>query len=278
MKTKIKKVILLILMLNMCLLYSQNFGNFSNIEDLFSLTKQEVEKEIKNNGYQFKEKDKLGITTYVKRVPGYTFAVNLLFGGTQLKMIGWDDTIMGGKFIVEDIGNDNCYKIDETKTDDYLGVITTVCESKGFQVMISNTLYNKRKGEIGFTIAKVSKKSEIQDEKESTQNTIELPFVGIKTFSFCEGNACESYIEINKNGNCKIESYGFDGTVTKEYNEKYSPIIWIYENQKKSYGYKILGNTIYQIGLNGKIKKDCFENQLCKSYLYYTTEDGEVKY
>ena len=105
-----------------------------------------------------------------------------------------------------------------------------------------------------------------------------LPFVGIRSFSFCGGNACESYIEIDEKGNCKIESYGFDGSSIEEYNGKYSSIIWIYENQKKIYGYKIVGNTIYQVGLDKKVTKDCFDNQLCKSYLYYTTEEGVVEY
>lgn len=159
------------LMLNICLLYSQNFGNFSNIEKLFNLTKQEVEKEIKNNGYQFKDKDKLGITTYIKKVPGYTFAVNLLFGGTQLKMIGWDDTVRGGAFIVNDVGYDLSYKMDETKTDDYLGVYTSVSNEKGFQILIGKTIPNLNKGMISFTLTKIDNKK-INIQKSVTSKIV----------------------------------------------------------------------------------------------------------
>lgn len=113
-----------------------------------------------------------------------------------------------------------------------------------------------------------------------SQTKVELPFIGMKTFTFCGGNSCESEITINKNGNCVIVTYGFmrEEKYT-EYKGKYKKIIWIYENGKKSYGYKIVGkNTIFQIGLTGKIKKDCFENQICKSYLYYTDKNGHVQY
>ncbi len=159
------------LMLNTCLLYSQNFGNFSNIENLFSLTKQDVEKEIKINGYQFKEKDKSGIITYIKKVSGYTFAVNLLFGGTKLKMIGWDDTLTGGAFIVNDVGYDLSYKINEAKTDDYLGMYTSVSNEKGFQILIGKTKPNLNKGMISFTLTKIDNKK-INTQKSVTSKIV----------------------------------------------------------------------------------------------------------
>ncbi len=114
-----------------------------------------------------------------------------------------------------------------------------------------------------------------------SQANVQLPFVGMKSFSFCEGNACESEITITKNGNCKIVSYGFGREESRiEYEGKYQAILWIYEKGKKAYGYKIVGkNTIFQVGLNGKIKKDCFyENQVCKSYLYYYDKKGHLQY
>ena len=113
-----------------------------------------------------------------------------------------------------------------------------------------------------------------------SQSSVDLPFIGMKSFSFCGGNACESEITISKNGNCSIVSYGFMRDEKHiEYNGKYKQIIWIYENGKKSYGYKIVGkNTIYQIGLDGKTKKDCFDDNICKSYLYYVDKNGHLKY
>lgn len=113
-----------------------------------------------------------------------------------------------------------------------------------------------------------------------SQEKVDLPFVGSRSFSLCEGNACESEIIISSNGNCKIIIYGFmRDEKTIEYNGKYKPIMWIYENGKKAYGYTIVGkNTIFQIGLDGKVKKDCFDHQVCKSFLYYVDKNGNVKY
>ncbi|MEG1388526.1 MULTISPECIES: hypothetical protein [Weeksellaceae] len=191
MKTKLKKIILLILMLNMCLLYSQNFGKFSNIENFFNLTKQEVENEIKINGYQFKEKDKSGIATYIKRVSGYTFAVNLLFGGTQLKMIGWDDRIIGGKFIVDDIGNDSMFKIDESVTDDYLGIFGLKSIEKDLQISIFKTRYNLQKGMMSFTVRRIGNKK-IKVQKNITSKIVEESKIkkgfNIPTESYTEEN------------------------------------------------------------------------------------------
>lgn len=155
MKTKLGIVLVIFLFFNS--IKGQNFSRFSNVEELFNLTKNEVENKIVNeNGYRLKSKDKSGILTYTKKNSVYTFAVNLLFKGDKLKMIGWDDTLMSGKYIVEDIGNDSCYKIDEKKTNDYLGIFTNVCKDKGFQVLISKTIPNLNKGMIGFTLTKIN--------------------------------------------------------------------------------------------------------------------------
>lgn len=177
------------LTLNICLIYSQNFGNFSNVENLFSLSKQEVEKEIKNSGYQFKDKDKSGFTTYIKRVPGYTFAVNVLFKGDKLRIFGWDDRIIGGKFIVDDIGYDSSYKIDESKTDDYLGVFVTKSIDKDLEVNIYKTRYNLQKGMMSFSIIRIGdKKREIE-----TKTTSKIVDESKKGFNIPN----ESYIEKN---------------------------------------------------------------------------------
>lgn len=113
-----------------------------------------------------------------------------------------------------------------------------------------------------------------------SQSNVKLPFVGIRSFSFCGGNACESYIEITKNGMCRIESYGFDGTVIKEYNGKYAPTIWIYSKGKKERGYRIIGNnTIISLKPNGQPERDCEpRGKICESYLYYTDKNGNVRY
>ena len=113
-----------------------------------------------------------------------------------------------------------------------------------------------------------------------SQKNYKLPFVGMKSFSFCGGNACESEITISKNGKVKIITYGFMREESFiEYNGLYKPIIWIKDQGKITHGYKIInGNTIYQVDLKGKYKKDCFEGTICKSFLYYTDQNGNVKY
>jgi hypothetical protein len=106
-----------------------------------------------------------------------------------------------------------------------------------------------------------------------------LPFTGMKSFSFCEGNACESEITINKDGYCTIVSYGFMREEKHtEYKGKYQEILWVYKNGKKSYGYKIVGgNVIFQVETNGKVSKDCFDSQACKSKLYYWDKNGNLQ-
>ncbi len=111
-----------------------------------------------------------------------------------------------------------------------------------------------------------------------SQSKVQLPFVGTKTFSFCEGNSCSSEIRIFKNGLTIIATQGFFGDENIEYNGKYKPILWVYENQKRSYGYKIVKNVIYQVDSNGKTQRDCFENKLCKSFLYYEDNNVQLKY
>ncbi|MBC7476270.1 MAG: hypothetical protein H7263_18445 [Candidatus Sericytochromatia bacterium] len=137
--------------------YGQAFSNFSNVEDLFTLPKNKVEEIlIKEYGYRLKSKDiKSGIITYTKQNSVYNFAVNVKFNGDHLKMIGWDDTINSGQFMVNDIGNNSSYKIDESKTDDSFGVYNLKSQDKNLVVIIFKTLPNTQKGIIAFTLSKI---------------------------------------------------------------------------------------------------------------------------
>jgi hypothetical protein len=157
MKTKIlNKITVLFLMQLSLFAFGQEFTNFKNIEQLFTLPKNKVEEVVIREGYTLKSKDlKSGSVSYIKKNSIYTFAVNLLFRGNELKMIVWNDTIMGGKFIIGDIGKDSSYKIDESKTSDYLGVFTSISNEKGFQITIGKTVPNLNKGMISFSLMRL---------------------------------------------------------------------------------------------------------------------------
>ncbi|OWP82864.1 hypothetical protein BWK59_13625, partial [Flavobacterium davisii] len=110
-------------------------------------------------GYKLKNKDsKSGVFTYTKQNSYYTFTVNLKFKGESLKMISWNDIINRGQFIVNDIGNDICYTIDEVKTNDSVGIFTSKCLEKQLEVTIYRTQPNIKKGMISFTIMKITNK------------------------------------------------------------------------------------------------------------------------
>lgn len=159
MKTKmVKKFTAVLFIFQTVILYSQEFGNFKNVEDLFFLTKSQVENKIKDYGYQLESKDRLGALTYSKKHSIYTSTVNLLFKNNMLVIIGWNDTLMSGQFIVKDIGDDPTYKFDESKTNDYLGVFTSISKEKGFQVSIFKTQPNLNKGMISFTLMSIGNK------------------------------------------------------------------------------------------------------------------------
>ncbi|WP_293890864.1 hypothetical protein [Flavobacterium sp.] len=156
MKIKVFNIFCIVILFS-TICYGQEFSNFSNVEDFFNLQKNKVEEIlIKENGYKLKSKDlKSGILTYTKQNSVYTFVVNLKFKGDQLRMIGWNDMINRSLFIVNDIGNDVSYRIDETKTNDYLGVFTSKSIEKGFVVSIFKTQPNLQKGMISFTLSNV---------------------------------------------------------------------------------------------------------------------------
>jgi len=162
MKTKIlNKITVLFFVQLSFFVFGQEFTNFGNIEHLFKLPQNKVEEVVIGKGYTLKSKDlKSGGTTYIKKNSTYTFVVNLIFKADKLEYIGWNDIVMGGKFIVEDIGKDSSYKIDEAKTDDYLGIFTSVSEEKGFQVLIGKTIPNLNKGMISFSLMKLKDRVE----------------------------------------------------------------------------------------------------------------------
>ncbi|WP_288443722.1 hypothetical protein [uncultured Chryseobacterium sp.] len=166
MKTKIlNKITVFFLMQLGFFVLGQEFTNFGNIEQLFKLPQNKVEEVVIGEGYTLKSKDlKSGGTTYIKKNSTHTFVVNLIFKAGKLEYIGWNDSVMGGKFIVEDIGKDSSYKIDEKKTDDYLGVFTSVSNEKGFQITIFKTIQNLNKGMISFSLMKLKDRT----EKESS--------------------------------------------------------------------------------------------------------------
>jgi hypothetical protein len=140
--------------------YGQQFSNFSNVEEFFSLPKNKVEEILtKEYGYRLKSKDiKSGMITYTKQNSVYNLTVNVKFSGEHLKMIGWDDAINSGQFMVNDIGNDSSYKIDESKTDESFGVYNLKSQDKNLVVIIFKTLPNTQKGMITFTLSKVISK------------------------------------------------------------------------------------------------------------------------
>lgn len=158
--------------------YSQEFGNLYNIEKLFNLTRSQIESKVINEyGYQRQSTDKKsGIITYTKKNSIYTFAVNLLFKEDKLKMIGWNDVVGRGRFIVNDIGNDTSYRIDESKTDNYLGIFTSVSLEKGFQATILKTKPNLNKGMISFSLAKINNPTS-NVKKNNPQTNTSLKFL-----------------------------------------------------------------------------------------------------
>ena len=190
-----------LLILKVCFLFSQEFGNFSNIENFFNLTKQEVEFKIKDSGYQFKSKDKSGNSTYVKKNSTYTFVVTPIFKGNQLKYFSWNDTLMRGQFIVNDVGNDSNYKIDESKTNDYLGVYTSLSNEKDLQINIFKTQPNLQKGMIAFSLMRIGNISKENSNKNS-----------------------EGEVKISNNDNTSLN-------VLKKYKDKYPSEIRLLKNE-----------------------------------------------
>lgn len=189
MKTKVIKKSLFLLLLQISFLsFAQEFSKFNNLEQLFKLSKNKVEEIItKEYGYLLKSRDlKLGSVTYIKRNPPYNFTVSVIFKANQLNYISWNDRIIGGKFIVDDIGNDVTYKIDEVATNDYLGVFSAKSFEKGLQVNIFRTRPNLEQGIIAFSIMRIgkplnaqkngtSKESAINKSSSSVGNTTNFP-------------------------------------------------------------------------------------------------------
>lgn len=151
-----KQIILISLfLLTVNLSYCQQFSYLSNIEELFTKSKFQVDSIIKDRGYKLVSTDKKnGRISYEKIDPqGYydvcKFNVTVLFKGNKLTSILWNDLIPKGAFITKDIQNAE-YKVVESKTDDGLGIFYLQSPDKNLDVIIFRTAANTNKGMMSF--------------------------------------------------------------------------------------------------------------------------------
>lgn len=240
----INKLFIFFLLLTPISMYSQNFYRFENVEELFNLNKSEIENLIKTEyNYKYRSKDvKSGIITYVREVRPYTFTVNLIFSNNKLKAIGWDDIELSGYYIVKEIGEDSSYKIDESKTNDNLGIITAISKEKDLQISTFNTLPNKQKGMIAFSLSKIGNKK-ITIKKKIREEEIVKVEETPKLYNL-EEKDIESYnklVELQKN---KIFDYLKNGN-EKELNTDLG--IPVYENMVKNKTNIFSFDNIYNI-------------------------------
>lgn len=218
-----------IILLSTNLFKTQNFSNYRNVENLFTLPKSEVENEIVNKyGYVFLSKDvNSGIITFLKKSSQNNFTVNVLFSNDKLKSIGWDDTVKRGRYIVEDIGYDESYAIDNSKSNTYMGVFTSLSKDKGFQTTIFRTEQNLKKGLIAFSIQKVQK----NPIKESSNEISSSYFNG--TNIFCDENKDWKYVVSIKGDNITIVSYpGINNSYYKNKSKSLETINGMIKNGK----------------------------------------------
>jgi hypothetical protein len=146
-----------------------------NIEHFFNLNKKELDSTIKDNGYHFNPKNSLnGIYSYIKKSNDkrFEYIVNFKYKGNTLTSFSWDDDLAHGSFIVNDIGNDD-YKVNESKTDDSLGIIYLESLDKDLDVIIFKTIPQLQKGMISFHLFKRSVAYPISIKKNSSKKQIE---------------------------------------------------------------------------------------------------------
>lgn len=155
-----KQIILISLfLLTVNFSYCQKFSYLSNIEELFTKSKFQVDSIIKDRGYNLVSKDtKTGRMSYENIDPqGYygvcKFDVTVIFKGNKLTSILWNDLIPKGAFITKDIQNAD-YKIVESKTNDELGVFYLQSPDKDLDAIIFRTAANTNKGMISFHLFK----------------------------------------------------------------------------------------------------------------------------
>lgn len=135
--------------------YSQQFTRLSNIENLFNLSKKQIDSTLLANGYVLKSKDlKTKILTYKKSLSlnNYNYTVNVLYKGDKLNSFLWDDYTEFAYFIIKDSSND--YKFNNEKTNDELGIFYVESKELDLDLMIFKTLANTQKGKIAFRIFK----------------------------------------------------------------------------------------------------------------------------
>lgn len=151
--SKLTLVVLFLLAINIT--YGQQFSNLSNIEELFTKSKFQVDSIIKDNGYKLVSSNlKTGIVSYENiyhkdYYDEFKFSVTVIFKGHKLKSILWNDLIPRGAFITKDIQNAD-YTVVESKTDDKLGVFYLQSPDKNLDVIIFRTAANTNKGMMSF--------------------------------------------------------------------------------------------------------------------------------
>lgn len=132
---------------------SQEFGSFRSIEAFMTLTPNELESKLKNEGYIYVSKEVIDasiIKTFKKTKED--FIVNYSFDGKQITAFQWSDKLNGGAYIVGGIqGNEN-YRVVESKTDDRLGIFYLESTLSDLDVVIYKTMAHMRKGEMSFNI------------------------------------------------------------------------------------------------------------------------------
>lgn len=159
MKIKIcKKALVILLIMQSCIVFSQQFGNLENVENLFKLTKVQVESSlIKKYGYYRSATDKSGIVTY-SRVGerGVIYYANVFYKKDKLKSIAWEDNVHIAIPIIGNIYNNSDYEIDNDKSNSSVGIFVYRSDSKKFQVAIFRTEPNVRAGKIVFSLEKIN--------------------------------------------------------------------------------------------------------------------------
>jgi len=155
--------------------YCQSFDRFENIEQLFNLNKNEIENRIKRE-YNYTYSSKNGeIITYVKHINGYSsYVINLIFNNNRLKAISWDNSALAGYYTVKEIGEDSSYIIDESKTDDKLGMVTAISKEKDLQISTFYTSSNKQKGMISFSLYKIGNKKVTIKKKIKEREVVQI--------------------------------------------------------------------------------------------------------
>jgi len=159
MKAKIcKKTLVVLLMMQSCIVFSQQFGNLENVENLFKLTKNQVENTlIKKYGFIRSATDKSGIVTYSQvGERGIIYYANVFYKNDKLKSIAWDDNLMIGQLMVGEIYHNQDYKIDLYNSNSDIGLFIFDSTGKGLRALIFRTQPNIQMGKIAFSLQKTS--------------------------------------------------------------------------------------------------------------------------